>query len=158
MVGISSGCFISDEEETLCWRSLVPAMQLSVCVCGDSIDRGKYRSCFRVVSRPPSWAKELTLTGLRQTQLCEYVTFVPTTPLYIISIIVTPVCSWIFSPGLAFWASFVQTCLHAQQLEGKLVTTSLETEVIVWLFLGVCIMLVCDLLLDQSLIKAGEVY
>lgn len=36
--------------------------------------------------------------------------------------------------------------------------TFLETEVIIWVFLGVCIMFVCDLLCDQSLIKSGEMY
>lgn len=52
----------------------------------------------------------------------------------------------------------LHTTARGHQLEVTLVMTFLETEVIIWVFLGVCIMFVCDLLCDQSLIKSGEMY
>lgn len=85
--------------------------------------------------------------------------------LHIISIIVTLVCvcSWIFKLELMFLGQFcinmpLQTTARGHQLEVTPVMTFLKTEVITWVFLGVCIMLVCDLLRDQSLIKSGETY
>lgn len=46
-------------------------VSVGVCLCSDSIGRGNYRSCFRVISRAPSLAKMLALVGLKQTQQCE---------------------------------------------------------------------------------------
>lgn len=109
------------------------------------------------------WQREISFLLLSRAhpRRCEVDTAVGVvSPLYplcsflcIISIIGTPVCLWIFRLGLTFWGSFVQTCLHTQQLEGisgTLVLTFLETEVIIWLFL---VVLVRNKLLDQSLIK-----
>lgn len=52
----------------------------------------------------------------------------------------------------------LHTTASGHQLEGSLIMTVLESEVIIRLFWGVCIMLVYDLPHDQSLIEAEEMY
>lgn len=62
-----------------------------------------------------------------------------------------------------FWGQFctnmsLHTTARGHQLEGPLIMTVLESEVIIWLFLGVCIMLVYNLPHDQGLIEVEEMY
>lgn len=165
MASISSGRWslrMKAVGKTLCWRSLLPAMQLSLClslcVCVVTVlMEGNIVLAVESLPEQRRWLKsspsQIWSRGSR-TSWAHYPSF-----LCVISIIVTPVLFM----NIQTWADISRqlctnmpshTTARGHQLEGTLVMT----EVIIWLFLGVCIMLVCDLLLDQSLIRAEGTY